>query len=727
MLKAAEIEIKKEHQVLMVNKTTSFKKQGKSKGKNKKSGKKAATPPVKPKSALSTMLSVITARRRDTGSLLNLADRQGIVPLHWYDPCLNVMIVDNNDEDPATYEEAMMSPDSNKWQEAMKSEMGSMYDNKVWTLVELPDSRKAVENKWIFKRKTDADGCPNCRPPRRRRRHRASPAPSPPTRAAAHRARPAVSSSFFPRSPPARASSAPLLLHRRAPSVAPARPRVARLSRTPPPPRRRAPPLPDDFAVVMVDEVMADYEQMVLEQPAGEDGEINELGQARRTTIQWRKENIVFPGSKPSMPPPSRSKPPPRENTPSPSPPRENTPPQCPPRDDSPLHDDDSPVRDDCHVHEPSPQASPSPKQKRKSSTAESIEAPNRSSAPNRPSAPKRAKTPQLLPNHMTDEQKAFLAPKKPPKVFIPPNTVKHFAETRQKRAELRTDYDRSLGQSYRAAKAKKVHLLGEQEKQSIPHCVVQPYDDPETASMIEREARGQGADVQYQDYYPTAQVVNKYRYGHDLVKPGELARMGTQMRRLHEWYLRACRKGDRYLTVSLRDEHYFRGKEEINLELEELFKLFNQDALDKAVIGCYCLMKKLECKRGKLDPIGFIDPNTVHVVTLKKGVVLVMDSKRYEHKEWENMATLLQRAWKRFINVVPDKWKPELTFEDYPPRQKRPVSLRGRETLLHTKSVPRQRNGRAQQNPPGPVRTTNRDQRSSTTSPLAAPRGEAF
>ncbi|KAK1601219.1 hypothetical protein QYE76_018699, partial [Lolium multiflorum] len=49
MLKSAEIEIKKEHQVLMVNKTTSFKKQGKSKGKNTKSGKKAATPPVKPK------------------------------------------------------------------------------------------------------------------------------------------------------------------------------------------------------------------------------------------------------------------------------------------------------------------------------------------------------------------------------------------------------------------------------------------------------------------------------------------------------------------------------------------------------------------------------------------------------------------------------------------------------------------------------------------------------
>ncbi|KAK1664529.1 hypothetical protein QYE76_052688 [Lolium multiflorum] len=40
MLKAAEIEIKKEHQVLMVNKTTSFKKQGKSKGKTRRVARK---------------------------------------------------------------------------------------------------------------------------------------------------------------------------------------------------------------------------------------------------------------------------------------------------------------------------------------------------------------------------------------------------------------------------------------------------------------------------------------------------------------------------------------------------------------------------------------------------------------------------------------------------------------------------------------------------------------
>jgi hypothetical protein len=199
-----------------------------------------------------------------------------------------------------------------------------------------------------------------------------------------------------------------------------------------------------------------------------------------------------------------------------------------------------------------------------------------------------RAQTPELLPHEQTEEQKAFLAPKK---MFIPPQTVKHFAETRMKRPELRADYDRSLGQSSKAMKeAKKVAQLGQQDIQAAPHFIVEPYHDPETASMIERAARAQGASVEYEDYYPTAQVVNKYRYGSDLVKPGELARLGTQMRRLHDWYLKACRRCESYITVYLRDEHYFRGEDEINLELEELFQLFNQDALDKAVISCYCL-----------------------------------------------------------------------------------------------------------------------------------------
>ena len=48
----------------------------------------------------------------------------------WYgNPVLEVMLLDNNE--PTSYEEAMVGPDSDKWLEAIKSEKGSMYENKV--------------------------------------------------------------------------------------------------------------------------------------------------------------------------------------------------------------------------------------------------------------------------------------------------------------------------------------------------------------------------------------------------------------------------------------------------------------------------------------------------------------------------------------------------------------------------------------------------------------------
>ena len=51
MLKAAEVEIKKEHQVLMVNKTTILKKKGQGKkGNLKKNDKQVAAQVKKPKS-----------------------------------------------------------------------------------------------------------------------------------------------------------------------------------------------------------------------------------------------------------------------------------------------------------------------------------------------------------------------------------------------------------------------------------------------------------------------------------------------------------------------------------------------------------------------------------------------------------------------------------------------------------------------------------------------------
>ena len=62
----------------------------------------------------------------------------------WYgNPVLDIMLLDNNE--PTSYGETMVGPYSDKWLEAMKSEIGSMYQNKVWTLVDLPDDRQAIE------------------------------------------------------------------------------------------------------------------------------------------------------------------------------------------------------------------------------------------------------------------------------------------------------------------------------------------------------------------------------------------------------------------------------------------------------------------------------------------------------------------------------------------------------------------------------------------------------
>ena len=56
----------------------------------------------------------------------------------------DVLIVDQSE--PTSYQEAINSPDSEKWLEAMKSEMQSMYDNQVWTLIDPTDGSK---NHWV--------------------------------------------------------------------------------------------------------------------------------------------------------------------------------------------------------------------------------------------------------------------------------------------------------------------------------------------------------------------------------------------------------------------------------------------------------------------------------------------------------------------------------------------------------------------------------------------------
>ncbi|KAJ9536493.1 hypothetical protein OSB04_un000330 [Centaurea solstitialis] len=60
--------------------------------------------------------------------------------------------------EPTFYGEAVSGSESEQWQEAMKAEMRSMYDNQVWELTNLPQHCRAVGRKWVFKKKTNMDG-----------------------------------------------------------------------------------------------------------------------------------------------------------------------------------------------------------------------------------------------------------------------------------------------------------------------------------------------------------------------------------------------------------------------------------------------------------------------------------------------------------------------------------------------------------------------------------------
>ena len=82
----------------------------------------------------------------------------------------------------------------------------------------------------------------------------------------------------------------------------------------------------------------------------------------------------------------------------------------------------------------------------------------------------------------------------------------------------------------------------------------------------------------------------HKYVYGKPLVK--DERSLTTMMRRFHDWYMKTCREseGSNILILRVREEHDLVGIELLNVPFEKFFVFFNQKALDKLMITCYCL-----------------------------------------------------------------------------------------------------------------------------------------
>lgn len=63
-----------------------------------------------------------------------------------------------SDDAPKTYTEAISGPDGAKWKRAAEDEMNALIENGTWELTRLPNGRKPVASKWVFKIKHNADG-----------------------------------------------------------------------------------------------------------------------------------------------------------------------------------------------------------------------------------------------------------------------------------------------------------------------------------------------------------------------------------------------------------------------------------------------------------------------------------------------------------------------------------------------------------------------------------------
>eukprot|EP00253_Pinus_taeda_P007140 PITA_07140 len=65
---------------------------------------------------------------------------------------------ESEDEEPQTPSEAVDLEDGKLSKEAMVDEMASLHKNEAWDLVELLARRKPIGSKWVFKKKTNAEG-----------------------------------------------------------------------------------------------------------------------------------------------------------------------------------------------------------------------------------------------------------------------------------------------------------------------------------------------------------------------------------------------------------------------------------------------------------------------------------------------------------------------------------------------------------------------------------------
>ena len=149
----------------------------------------------------------------------------------------------------------------------------------------------------------------------------------------------------------------------------------------------------------------------------------------------------------------------------------------------------------------------------------------------------------------------------------------------------------------------KKIAQLGEQANQSLPPLQV-------SSDIVANDPGGMVADIVAKDlsgmvpgynnlgdylpddvHYDFLEVEeHSYVYGKPLGKDEKS--LATMVRRFHDWYMETCREsgGTNTLYLRVKEEHDLVRIDLLIVPFEEFFQWFNQKALNKLTVTCYCL-----------------------------------------------------------------------------------------------------------------------------------------
>ena len=100
----------------------------------------------------------------------------------------------------------------------------------------------------------------------------------------------------------------------------------------------------------------------------------------------------------------------------------------------------------------------------------------------------------------------------------------------------------------------------------------------------------GQLLEIEDMPSITEEEIKRKFVRGQPLVEPEDVNKLPTRMYELHQWYMDITKRSNREsLMVNVKKDDYYHEKA-VAVEYPELFQLYNQDALDKSIVSCYCL-----------------------------------------------------------------------------------------------------------------------------------------